>query len=167
VTDPRYSPGISQDLDIGMYENVSWSNVSQTRQNFFLGMNHRPWYILHKRLSFFHKTVSFLVLYIIYNKDILPSLWPGQIWKTCMAPKFLWPWHILPKVGSVTFKRNSVTCYRFCHVLRALTIKSSNVSYEPSAQTRKSNNDFHKPRAITMAISFLHSVDALCNHAKM
>jgi hypothetical protein len=55
----------------------------------------------------------------------------------------------------------------FSNVLRAITIKSYNVSYEPRAITRGSDDNFHKPRVITIkAITFLQIVEALsqkCN----
>jgi hypothetical protein len=49
-------------------------------------------------------------------------------------------------VGNATSKRNGITRYRFNHVLRAINIKSDNVSYESGAI--RSDNDFHKPRVI-------------------
>jgi hypothetical protein len=39
------------------------------------------------------------------------------------------------EVNSVTSKRSGVTHYRFNHVIRAKTINSDNVSYEPRAIT--------------------------------
>jgi hypothetical protein len=54
------------------------------------------------------------------------------------------------EVGNVTSKRNDVTRYCFCRVLRAITSKSDNVIYEPRAITLRSNNDFQMPRAITI-----------------
>jgi hypothetical protein len=56
---------------------------------------------------------------------------------------------IQAEVGNVTSKRNAVTRYRFSHVIRAITIKSDNVSYESRAITIRSDNGFYKPRAIT------------------
>ncbi len=68
-----------------------------------------------------------------------------------------------PEVSNVASKRNSVTSYRFSHVFRAITIKSNNVLYEPTAVTMRRDNGFRKPRAITKkAITFLHSVEAFC-----
>jgi hypothetical protein len=55
----------------------------------------------------------------------------------------------LAEVGNVTSKRNGVSSYGFRHVIRAITIKSSNVPHEPTAITIKSDNGFHKPVAIT------------------
>jgi hypothetical protein len=54
------------------------------------------------------------------------------------------------EVGNVTSRRNSVTRYRFSHVIRAITIKSDNISYEPRAITVRSGNGFHKLKAITI-----------------
>ncbi len=54
-----------------------------------------------------------------------------------------------PKVGNITSKHNGVTRYRFSHSLRARTIKSNNVSYEPGEIAIRSKNDFHMPRPIT------------------
>jgi hypothetical protein len=52
-----------------------------------------------------------------------------------------------PEVGNITSKRNSVTRYRLSHVIRAITIKSDNVSYEPTAITIRSDNGFQKPES--------------------
>jgi hypothetical protein len=71
---------------------------------------------------------------------------------------------ILTEVGNVTSKRNGVTRYCFSHVLRAITIKTSdNVSYEHRATSKRSDNNFHKPTAITFPLS----VEALCTNAKI
>jgi hypothetical protein len=73
-----------------------------------------------------------------------------------------------PEVGNVTSKCDGVTRYRSNHVLRVITIKSGNVSYEPRAITLRSHNDFNKPRAITIKSgNFLQSAEALCDNAKM
>ncbi len=54
------------------------------------------------------------------------------------------------EVGNITSKCNGVTCYRFRYVIRTITIKSDNVSYESRAITIRSENGFYKPRAITI-----------------
>jgi hypothetical protein len=75
---------------------------------------------------------------------------------------------LLTEVGNVTSKRNGVTPYHFSHVIRDITIKSDNIFYEPRVTTVRSDNAFHKPRVITIKkITFLHSVEALCDNAKM
>jgi hypothetical protein len=61
-----------------------------------------------------------------------------------LVPRILY----YPEVGNVTSKCKGVTRYRFSHVLRAISIKSDNVSNDPGAVTIKSDNDIHKPWAI-------------------
>jgi hypothetical protein len=79
------------------------------------------------------------------------------------SPTALWP-----EVGNVTSKWNGVTRFRSSHVLRAITIKSYNVTYEPIAIILRSDNDFNNPRAITLKSGkFLQSVEALCDNSKM
>jgi hypothetical protein len=74
----------------------------------------------------------------------------------------------LAEVGDVTLKYDGVTRYRFSHVLKAITIKSNNISYEPRAITLRNDNDFNKPRAITITSNnILQSIEALCENAKM
>jgi hypothetical protein len=51
---------------------------------------------------------------------------------------------------TVISKHNDVTHYGFIHVIRAKTIESDNVSYEPRVITIGSDNGFHKPKAITI-----------------
>jgi hypothetical protein len=57
---------------------------------------------------------------------------------------------VVAEVGNVTSKCNGVTRYRSSHVLRAIIMKSDNVSYDPKAVTTKNDNDFHKYGAITI-----------------
>jgi hypothetical protein len=45
------------------------------------------------------------------------------------------------KVGNITSKHNDITRYRFSHVIRAVTIKSNNVSYEHRAITVRIYNE--------------------------
>ncbi len=59
---------------------------------------------------------------------------------------------IYTEVGNVTSKCDSVTRYCSSHVLRAITIKSDKVSYEPRAITLRSNNNFNEPWAITIKV---------------
>jgi hypothetical protein len=49
------------------------------------------------------------------------------------------------EVGNVTSECDGVTRYRCSHVLRAITIKSDDVSYESRAINLRSDNDFNKP----------------------
>jgi hypothetical protein len=75
------------------------------------------------------------------------------------------------EVGNVTSKFDGVTHYRSSHALRAITIKSDNVSDEPRAITLRSDNDFNKPRAITTkAVTFFrvlkhYAITQKCNIA--
>jgi hypothetical protein len=54
------------------------------------------------------------------------------------------------EVGNVTSERSGVTRCRFSHVIKVVTIKHDNVSYEPRVLTVRSDNRSNKPRAITM-----------------
>jgi hypothetical protein len=54
----------------------------------------------------------------------------------------------LTDVGNISSKHNCIKHYRFSHVIRAVTTKSDNVSYESRAITIRSDNGFYKPRAI-------------------
>ncbi len=59
---------------------------------------------------------------------------------------------ILAEVDNATSKRGGVTSSRFYHVLGTIAIQRNNVSYDSRAipVTIGSDNDFHKPRAITI-----------------
>jgi hypothetical protein len=54
-----------------------------------------------------------------------------------------------PEVGNVTSKRNGVTRYRLCHILRAITFCSDNASNLDRAITLSRDNGSYVPRAIT------------------
>ncbi len=71
--------------------------------------------------------------------------------------KFFLAGRHFPEFGNVISNRSGVTRYCFSHVLRAITIKSNNVSFEPRAIaiTIGSDSDFHKPRAITIKINYI------------
>jgi hypothetical protein len=92
-----------------------------------------------------------MILILLYGK------FPVRIWIRS---------HLLkPEVGNVTSKCNGVTRYRFNHVLREITIKGDNISYEPRATAFRSGNE---PREKTIKRNnFLHGVEALCDNAKM
>jgi hypothetical protein len=66
--------------------------------------------------------------------------------KLLISPNCYWE----AEVGNVTSKRNGVTCFRFSHALRVITIKSDNVSYEPRAIALRSDNISYEPRVITL-----------------
>jgi hypothetical protein len=73
----------------------------------------------------------------------------------------------MSSMDRVTSRPNAVARYRYSHALRAITIESNTVSYEPRALTLRSYNFFHMPRAITIKNdNFLHSVEAICDNAK-
>ncbi len=66
--------------------------------------------------------------------------------KLLISPNSYWE----AEVGNVTSKRNGVTCSRFSHALRAIAIKSDNVSYEPRAIALRSDNISYESRVITL-----------------
>ncbi len=108
-----------------------------------------------------------LVISYFYCRPILIFLFLNKI-LYFLFPLVLKSNHIPSEVGNVVSKRNGVTHYRFSHALRAITIKSNNVSCEPRAIAIRSDKDFHMPRAITIkAMNFPHNVEVLCDNAKM
>ncbi len=74
-----------------------------------------------------------------------------------------------PEVGNVTSKCNGFTRYRFCLVVRAITLRSDNGLNVTKAITFSSDNGFFTPRAIitfrSNNVSPQHNT--LCNKDKM
>jgi hypothetical protein len=60
-----------------------------------------------------------------------------------------WEPYVDNDVGNDPSKHKGVTDDPFSHLLRMITIKSNNVSFEPRAITLRSDNDSYMPRAIT------------------